>query len=61
MGITKRSFTIWGVIIVVCIISFFVRGLAQSIDFTGGRNFVVQFEQSGRTLKQFVNCSSKVR
>ena len=45
MGITKRSFTIWGVIIVVCIISFFVRGLAHSIDFTGGRNFVVQFEQ----------------
>ena len=45
MGITKRSFTIWGVIIVVCIISFFVRGLARSIDFTGGRNFVVQFEQ----------------
>ena len=45
MGITKRSFTIWGVVIVVCIISFFVRGLAQSIDFTGGRNFVVQFEQ----------------
>ena len=45
MGITKRSFTVWGVVIVVCIISFFVRGLAQSIDFTGGRNFVVQFEQ----------------
>ena len=45
MGITKRSFTIWGAIIVVCIISFFVRGLAQSIDFTGGRNCVVQFEQ----------------
>ena len=45
MGITKRSFTIWGVIILVCIVSFFVRGLAQSIDFTGGRNFVVQFEQ----------------
>ena len=45
MGITKRSFTIWGIIILVCIVSFFVRGLAQSIDFTGGRNFVVQFEQ----------------
>ena len=45
MGATKKSFTIWGIIIVVCIISFFVRGLAQSIDFTGGRNFVVQFEQ----------------
>ncbi len=45
MGATKKSFTVWGIIIVVCIISFFVRGLAQSIDFTGGRNFVVQFEQ----------------
>ena len=45
MGITKRSFSIFGTIIVICIISFFVRGLAQSIDFTGGRNFVVQFEQ----------------
>lgn len=45
MGITKRSFTIWGIIIVVCIISFAVRGLSQSIDFTGGRNFVVQFDK----------------
>ena len=45
MGVTKRAFVIWGTVIVVCIISFFVRGLAQSIDFTGGRNFVVQFEQ----------------
>ena len=42
---TKRSFTVWGTIIIICIVSFFVRGLAQSIDFTGGRNFVVQFEQ----------------
>ncbi|MBQ8521106.1 MAG: protein translocase subunit SecDF, partial [Bacteroides sp.] len=45
MGITKRSFTIIGAAIAICVISFFVRGLAQSIDFTGGRNFVVQFEQ----------------
>ena len=45
MGITKRSFTIWGTIIVICIVSFAVRGLSQSIDFTGGRNFVVQFDK----------------
>ena len=45
MGTIKRSFTIWGTIIAVCIISFFVRGLSQSIDFTGGRNFVVLFDQ----------------
>ncbi len=46
MKSAKKSFMIWGAVIVVCIISFFVRGLAQSIDFTGGRNFVVQFEQT---------------
>ena len=57
MGATRKSFTVWGIVIVVCIISFFVRGLAQSIDFTGGRNFVVQYEQevqpeTGRSLLQ---------
>lgn len=45
MGVAKRAFTVFGIIIIVCIISFFIRGLSQSIDFTGGRNFVVQFEQ----------------
>ena len=45
MGSTKKAFTIFGVAIAICVVSFFVRGLAQSIDFTGGRNFVVQFEK----------------
>ncbi len=45
MGSTKKSFAIFGAAAIVCIASFFVRGLSQSIDFTGGRNFVVQFEQ----------------
>jgi len=45
MGSAKRSFTAFGVIVAICVVSFFVRGLAQSIDFTGGRNFVVQFEK----------------
>lgn len=45
MGMAKKSFTVFGIIIIVCIISFFTRGVSQSIDFTGGRNFVVQFEQ----------------
>lgn len=45
MGSIKASFLLWGVAIVVCVGSFFLRGLAQSIDFTGGRNYVVQFEQ----------------
>ena len=45
MGSTKKAFTIFGAAIAIVVVSFFVRGLAQSIDFTGGRNFVVQFEQ----------------
>jgi SecD/SecF fusion protein len=45
MKMSKRSFTVFGVIILVCIASFAIRGLSQSIDFTGGRNFKVQFEQ----------------
>ena len=45
MGSAKKAFTVFGAAVVICIVSFFVRGLAQSIDFTGGRNFVVQFEQ----------------
>ena len=45
MGSAKKSFTVFGAIVAICVVSFFVRGLAQSIDFTGGRNFVVQFEK----------------
>ena len=45
MGIIKRSFTVWGILILVCVVSFVVRGLSPSIDFTGGRNFVVQFDK----------------
>ena len=44
MGRNKQWFTITGIILVICIGSLFVRGLSQSIDFTGGRNFKVQFE-----------------
>ena len=46
MGKAKTGLMIWGGIIAICIVSFFVRGLAQSIDFTGGRNFIVQFEKT---------------
>ena len=31
---------------IVFIASFFLRGLSRSIDFTGGRNYVVQFEKA---------------
>lgn len=43
MGIYKRSFTIFALFSVVCLASLAVRGLSQSIDFTGGRNYKVEF------------------
>ena len=45
MGGNKKYFIITAVLVVVSIASLGLRGLSQSIDFTGGRNFKVQFEQ----------------
>ena len=45
MGGYKRSFTVWGVLTLIFFVSFFWRGFSKSIDFTGGRNFVLRFEQ----------------
>ena len=41
LSMYKKTFTVWGVAVLVCIVSFAVRGLSRSIDFTGGRNYVV--------------------
>ncbi|MDO4932522.1 MAG: protein translocase subunit SecDF [Prevotellaceae bacterium] len=45
MSMYRKTFTLVGVLIVAFAISFAVRGLSKSIDFTGGRNYVVTFEQ----------------
>ncbi len=39
----KKSFTIFGILVAIGIASLAIRGLSQSIDFTGGRNFKVEF------------------
>ena len=45
MGIYKKSFSVYGVFAILFCISFAVRGLSQSIDFTGGRNYVVTLDK----------------
>ena len=45
MGIYKKSFLFFLVFIIVCAVSLTVRGLSESIDFTGGRNYQVEFVQ----------------
>ena len=45
MGAYKKSFTIFGIAALVAICGMAFRGFSKSIDFTGGRNFVVMFEK----------------
>ena len=44
MSAYKKSFVVFAVLAVVSIAFMSVRGFSKSIDFTGGRNFVVLFE-----------------
>ena len=52
MSMAKKSFVVTGVLIAICLVSFGVRGLAKGIDFTGGRNFVVEFEKKDVTPEE---------
>ena len=45
MSMYKKTRVLVGIAIVVFIASFILRGLSKSIDFTGGRNYVLQFEK----------------
>ena len=65
MALYKKSFFVAIAAVVIFIVSFFVRRLAQSIDFTGGRNYVVQFEKSvqpedvrGIIAEAFPDCTT---
>ncbi len=49
LGARKVSFGIVGAIVLIVIISLFTRGLNQGIDFSGGRNYVVQFDHPVQT------------
>ena len=65
MNIYKKTFALVIVCIAVFAVSFGVRGLSRSIDFTGGRNYVIAFEkpvepEQVRALLQeaFPGCTS---
>ena len=46
MRMFKTTRIIWGVAAILFCVSFAVRGLSQSIDFTGGRNYVVTLDKA---------------
>lgn len=43
IGQSKTAAVVWISLIVISIASLFVRGMNQGIDFSGGRNYVIQF------------------
>ena len=45
IGKRKMSYVISGVIILVSVVSLFIQGLNLGVEFTGGRTFVVRFDQ----------------
>lgn len=63
----KVSFTVVLAMVVIVVISLFARGLNQGIDFSGGRNYIVKFEQPVSTTElqqvlsqQFPGASTSV-
>ena len=62
LGKWKISSAVWLLLIVVSIASLAIRGMNQGIDFSGGRNYVVQFDKPvdvealrGRLQADFLN------
>lgn len=45
IGKRKMSYIISGVVILVSVVSLFIQGLNLGVEFTGGRTFVVRFDQ----------------
>jgi len=49
IGNRKWGYMISGVILGACVISLTFHGLSQGVDFSGGRNYVVRFDQPVKT------------
>ena len=45
IGKRKMSYIISGVVILISVVSLFIQGLNLGVEFTGGRTFVVRFDQ----------------
>ncbi len=50
IGVRKRFYTVSAIVILVGLASFAVRGLNYGIDFSGGRSYVVRFDNDVNTV-----------
>lgn len=51
LGTRKVSFLVCGIFVAIVVVSFFARGMNQGIDFSGGRNYIVQFDHPVKTAE----------
>ncbi len=51
IGVRKKFYIISSIVIIVGIGSLFVRGLSYGVDFSGGRSYVVRFDQDINTVE----------
>lgn len=51
IGVRKKLYVVSSIVILIGIASLFVRGLSFGVDFTGGRTYVVRFDQEVTTQK----------
>ena len=58
IGNWRISASVWVALIVVSVASLSIRGMNQGIDFSGGRNYVVQFDHPVNTteLQQYLSA-----
>ena len=49
LGQRKKAWTIIAVVIAVVVASFVFKGIDKGIDFSGGRNYIVQFDHDVKT------------
>ncbi|MBQ6437040.1 MAG: protein translocase subunit SecDF [Bacteroidales bacterium] len=45
LGARKWTYIISGAVIIVCLVSIFTKGFSYGVDFSGGRTYVVRFDQ----------------
>ncbi len=68
VGWRKKAYILSGLLITISLISLFTRGLNFGVDFTGGRTYVIRFDQDVNTenirkalTKEFDNIAPEVK
>ena len=60
IDLAKKTAVVFGILVLAGLASLAVRGLSKGIDFTGGRNFVIEFTDKNTTPEQVQAAVAKV-